>query len=103
PQGDFVRGVSFSGERMSNPNREYDRTHLSIDMAEERMIIHRDYLAHCMRWSHVAKFLMQHKRYASARILEAGCGKEMPLPRMIYSNRMSGAEYVGVDVNPLMC
>lgn len=83
--------------------REYDKTHLSLDMAEERFIMHRDYLAHCMRWSHVCKFLMQRKRYATARILEAGCGREMPLPRMIYSNRMSGAEYVGVDINQLVC
>jgi 2-polyprenyl-3-methyl-5-hydroxy-6-metoxy-1,4-benzoquinol methylase len=88
---------------MSNPNREYDKTHLSIDMAEERFIQHRDYLAHCMRWSHVCKFLMQSHRYKTARILEAGCGREMPLPRLIYSNRMSGTEYVGVDVNALEC
>lgn len=88
---------------MSNPNREYDKTHLSVDMAEERYIQHRDYLAHCMRWSHVCKFLMQQHRYKTARILEAGCGREMPLPRLIYSNRMSGAEYVGVDINRLEC
>ncbi len=88
---------------MSNPTRQYDKTHLSIDMAEERMIVHRDYLAHCLRWSHVCKFLMQQHRYKTARILEAGCGREMPLPRMIYSNRMSGAEYVGVDINRLEC
>ena len=86
---------------MSNPDRLYDRTHLSIDTAEERILIHRDYLAHCLRWSHVCKFLMQKKRYATARILEAGCGREMPLPKLIYSNRMSGVNYVGIDMNAL--
>lgn len=86
---------------MSNPDRLYDRTHLSIDVAEERMIQHRDYVAHALRWSHVCKFLMEKKRYSSARILEAGCGRELPLPRLIYSNRMSGSQYVGVDINAL--
>lgn len=88
---------------MSNPNREYDKTHLSVDAAEERYIQHRDYLAHCMRWSHIAKWLMQGKRYTSARILEAGCGRELPLPRLLYSNRMAGTQYCGVDVNALEC
>lgn len=86
---------------MANPNRLYDKTHLSIDTAEERLIQHRDYIAHALRWSHICKFLMQRKRYATARILEAGCGRELPLPRLIYSNRMSGAQYVGVDMNIL--
>jgi 2-polyprenyl-3-methyl-5-hydroxy-6-metoxy-1,4-benzoquinol methylase len=86
---------------MANPDRAYDKTHLSIDTAEERMIQHRDYIAHAFRWSHICKFLMQRKRYATARILEAGCGRELPLPRLIYSNRMSGAKYVGIDMNPL--
>jgi 2-polyprenyl-3-methyl-5-hydroxy-6-metoxy-1,4-benzoquinol methylase len=86
---------------MANPERAYDKTHLSIDTAEERMIQHRDYIAHALRWSHICKFLMQRKRYASARILEAGCGRELPLPRLIYSNRMSGADYVGIDMNAL--
>lgn len=87
---------------MANPNREYDKTHLSIDVAEERVLIHRDYIAHCLRWSHVCKFLMQRKRYATARILEAGCGRELPLPKLIYSNRMSGVHYVGIDINALV-
>lgn len=86
---------------MANPDRLYDKTHLSIDTAEERILIHRDYIAHCLRWSHICKFLMQQKRYATARILEAGCGREMPLPKLIYSNRMSGVQYVGIDINNL--
>lgn len=86
---------------MSNPDRLYDKTHLSIDTAEQRVLIHRDYIAHALRWSHVVKFLYQKRRYATARILEAGCGREMPLPKLIYSNRMSGVQYVGVDMNDL--
>lgn len=86
---------------MSNPDREFDRTHLSIDTAEERVLIHRDYVAHCLRWSHVVKCLYEKHAYKTARILDVGCGKEMPLAKLLYSNRMSGAEYCGVDLNAL--
>lgn len=86
---------------MSNPDRLYDKTHLSIDVAEERMLVHRDYLAHCLRWSHIIKRLYEHKNYQHARILDVGCGREMPLAKALYSNKMSGAEYCGVDINHL--
>jgi len=86
---------------MANPGRIYDKTHLSLDMAEERGIVHRDYLAHCMRWSHVMKRLYERKMYSTARILDVGCGKELPLAKMMYANKMSGAEYCGVDMNKI--
>lgn len=87
---------------MSNPNREFDKTHLSIDTAEERILIHRDYIAHCNRWSHVIKHLYGKKRYQTAKILDIGCGKEMPLAKALYSNKMSGAVYCGVDLNEII-
>jgi len=86
---------------MSNPERLYDKTHLSIDTAEERVLVHRDYIAHCLRWSHVVKHLYKQHAYKTAKILDVGCGKEMPLAKLLYSNRMSGAAYVGVDMNKL--
>ena len=43
-----------------------DNTHLSIDQAEKRGFIHRDYIAHCLRWSHVAKFMGEKSRYKTA-------------------------------------
>lgn len=86
---------------MSNPSREYDKTHLSIDTAEERVLIHRDYIAHCLRWSHVVKKLYEKQKYKTARILDVGCGKEAPLAKLLYSNRMSGAKYFGIDMNKL--
>jgi 2-polyprenyl-3-methyl-5-hydroxy-6-metoxy-1,4-benzoquinol methylase len=86
---------------MPNPDREYDKTHLSIDTAEERILVHRDYLAHCLRWSHVVKCLYQNHRYKNARILDVGCGREMPLAKLLYANRMTGAKYCGVDMNAL--
>ena len=79
--------------------KSIDNTHLSIDTAEERRIIHRDYIAHCLRWSHVAKFMHASGFYRTARVLDIGCGRDVPLARMLYSNRLSVREYVGVDYN----
>lgn len=84
---------------MSNPNREFDKTYLSIDGAEERGLVHRDYIAHCLRWSHVAKCLNKGKKYETAIVLDVGCGKEMPLAKTLYVNKMSPAQYIGVDIN----
>ena len=82
-----------------NPNRQIDRTFLSLDLAEERGLIHRDYLAHCLRWSHVVKFLNQGHRYKDAVVLDVGCGKELPLAKLLYVNKMSPRHYCGVDAN----
>ena len=78
-----------------------DKTHLSIDQAEERGFIHRDYIAHCLRWSHVAKYLAQQGRYKTAAILDVGCGKELPLAKLLYSSRYIPSMYVGIDANKL--
>lgn len=82
-----------------NPHRLIDRTHLSIDQAEERGFIHRDYIAHCFRWSHVVKFLMKGHTYKDAHIIDIGCGKDQPLPRLLYANKMTGFDYTGIDAN----
>lgn len=89
---------------MSNARgREIDNTHLSIDSAEERGFIHRDYIAHCLRWTHVVKYLGQSGRYKSVKILDVGCGKEIPLAKLMYSSRFIPVDgiYVGVDYNRL--
>lgn len=86
---------------MPNPNREFDKTHLSVDQAEERVIFHRDFFAHAFRWSHVIKHLYGKKRYQTAKILDVACGKEIPLAKALYSNKMSGAKYTGLDLNAL--
>ena len=41
--------------------KEIDNTHLSIDQAEARGFIHRDYIAHCLRWTHVSVFTFASK------------------------------------------
>lgn len=82
-----------------NPNRQIDRTFLSLDLAEERGLVHRDYIAHCFRWSHVVKFLNQGHRYEQAIVLDVGCGKELPLAKTLYVNKMTPKYYTGVDAN----
>lgn len=82
-----------------NLNRVIDKTYLSLDAAEERGLIHRDYIAHCFRWSHVIKYLNQQHRYKDAIMLDVGCGKEMPLAKTMYVNKMTPLKYVGVDAN----
>jgi len=88
---------------MNERGKSVDNTHLSIDTAEERGFIHRDYIAHCLRWSHVMKFLGKGHFYKYANILDIGCGKEIPLAKTMYSSRFVPTEgkYTGIDVNRL--
>lgn len=88
---------------MANSRGQHiDKTHLSLDTAEERGFIHRDYIAHCLRWSHVVKKLTEGQAYQTACILDVGCGKEVPLAKTLYSSRLIVQEYVGVDVNKMV-
>jgi len=82
-----------------NQARLIDKTFLSLDNAEERGLIHRDYIAHVFRWTHVVKYLAQKHRYQDAVVLDVGCGKEMPLAKTMYVNKFTPKYYVGVDAN----
>src|SRR5690606_17526865 len=92
--------ISTQEIRMANVRgKSIDNTHLSIDTAENRILIHRDYISHCIRWSHVIKFLLQKHVYKSIRVLDIGCGIDAPLARMMLSNRVAPVEYIGIDYN----
>lgn len=82
---------------MNRAGKSVDTTYLSLENAEERGFIHRDYIAHCMRWSHVLKRLTKNQSWRTARILDVGCGKEIPMAKMLYSSRMIPVSYTGVD------
>ena len=69
-----------------------NKTQLYIDKAEERGIIHRDYLAHCLRWTHVMKYSRINQTW-----LDIGCGT-FPLAMTLYTNKLKPKLYVGVDV-----
>ena len=79
--------------------KSIDNTHLSIDQANARGFLHRDYIAHCHRWSHVIKYLGLKQRYKTARVLDIGCGKDVPMGRTLYSSKMSPEWYVGIEYN----
>ena len=81
--------------------KEIDNTHLSIDQAEERGFLHRDYIAHCLRWTHIAKYLQLKSRYKTASILDIGCGKDMPLAKMLMTSRLAPQYYLGVEYNKI--
>jgi 2-polyprenyl-3-methyl-5-hydroxy-6-metoxy-1,4-benzoquinol methylase len=83
--------------------KHIDNTHLSIDQAEERGFIHRDYISHCLRWTHVAKYLHLQQRYKTSNVLDIGCGKDVPLAKMMFTSRLvpDTGSYVGVDYNKL--
>lgn len=78
-----------------------DKTFLSLDNAEQRGFIHRDYIAHCLRWTHVCKRLMKQHVFKTTKMMDVGCGRELPLARTLYSARLIPIEYVGVDVGPI--
>lgn len=84
-----------------NPDREFDKTQLYADIAEERQIIHRDLISHCLRWSFVAMWLRKGHRYKGLKLVDVGCGKEVPLAKMVYTNKLSVEHYFGVDMNKL--
>lgn len=75
---------------------EYNKTHLPIDTAEERMIVHRDYIAHCLRWSHV----MKHARIGQT-VLDLGAA-DFPLAMAYYTNKYSPEVFVGVEIRTAM-
>ena len=81
--------------------KHIDKTFLSIDQAEARGFIHRDYIAHCFRWSHVVKELTRGAAYKTARILDVGCGRLMPMGTMLHSSRLAPAYYCGVEFGPV--
>lgn len=83
--------------------KHIDNTHLSIDQAEARGFLHRDYIAHCLRWSHVCRQLNRNQLYKTADILDIGCGKEVPLAKLMYSSRLipETGSYTGIDINKL--
>lgn len=84
---------------MPNPNRIVDKTFLSANNADERVIRHRDLISHAFRWANVARYLAKNHNYMDAIVLDCGCGREVPVARMLYSNRLIPKKYVGVDMN----
>ena len=80
---------------------QFDNTHLSIEKVEDTLLVHRDYIAHCMRWSFVVRYLTMQQRWRDHALLDIGCGKDLPMYKAICTNKLSGVRYHGVDINVL--
>lgn len=57
-----------------------------------RGVIHRDYMAHCLRWTFVKKMTKR-----GMNILDLGCGRGMLL-KLLYSSKLKPNLYVGLDI-----
>ncbi len=86
---------SPEGKRISN------KTDLGVFQANKRGQIHRDYLAHCLRWNHVLKYLGKMRKNENFSILDLGCGKEFPLLRTTYTNKIKPKYYLATDIRKL--
>jgi len=80
--------------------RVSNKTQLYIDNAEERGIIHRDYIAHCLRWSHIVKWMAKLRRRDEFSVLDIGCG-DFPFLRTLYTNKIKPHYYLGIDARDM--
>ncbi len=80
-----------------------DTTFLSLNRIPRYQNIHRDYIAHVIRWSYVLKYLRAQRRHQTFHVLDVGCGREAPLARTLFSNMMTHTtgSYTGVDYGPV--
>lgn len=83
------------GTREQNLDRRFDQTQLRENMHGK--LVHRDYAAHFFRWGYAQRFVK-----AGARVLDIGCGQDLPLQNILGASPGTVPElYVGVDMNKL--
>lgn len=84
-------------ERRHNTDAEYDTTACRHNAYQHT--VHRDYLAHCLRWGWATNFIND-----TTRVLEPGCGADSPLYNALKRSRGSNMRpklYVGADLNKI--
>ena len=95
----------------------FDKTHLDVTRYNKRGVIHRDYIAHCHRWSFIQRWMVTRDlndryedtdgatrgkmMYKKTHVLDIGCGKDLMLYKALVSNKVSPLSYTGVDINKL--
>ena len=79
--------------------REIDKTYLSLDKATARGLVHRDYIAHCLRWTHMLKVCGKQSRKVT--VVDVGCGKEAPLAKTLYTAKYSPQLFINVDAGQI--
>ena len=84
-------------ERRHDPTAEYDTT--SCRHTAYRFTVHRDYLAHVLRWGWATTFIND-----TVKVVEPGCGADSPLYHALKRSRGSNMRpklYVGADLNKI--
>jgi hypothetical protein len=79
----------------TRPPRRFDKTQLRAE--HHGKYVHRDYAAHFFRWGWVSRHVK-----AGARVLDVGCGQDLPLMWVFNGLRSNlPSYYLGVDLNKL--
>src|SRR5579859_539589 len=87
----------LSDPSLRDPTRKFDQTQCRAGTYKN--IVHRDYLAHCLRWGWATGYISgKHDK----EILDVGCGQDLPLIK-IMRNNLWPKRYVGVDYNKIKC
>lgn len=74
-------------QRKNVDERDVDTTEINVGRMYYRGYIHRDYLAHMLRWNHVRQFTRR-PRNPNMRLLDVGCGASVPLVMTLFSERI---------------
>lgn len=89
-------------EKDPEGKRIINKTDLQVIKATKRSLCHRDYLSHFLRYTHVIKWLSKLKnKKDNLNILDLGCGKEFPILRTCYTNKIKPKYYLGLDARKL--
>ena len=77
-------------------DREFDQTQLKL--VQFKYQAHKDYLGHIFRWGFASKYVNR-----NTKILDVGCGQEMPFARSLGGANPNSVpkQYVGVDLNKI--
>ena len=83
-------------KKPSEDTRDFDQTQLKLN--GHGKILHRDYTAHFFRWSFARRLIP-----TGAKILDIGCGQELPLLAVMTSalGQYRPEVYVGCDLNTI--
>ena len=98
-----INTKTIDKEELKRYREDFNRTHLSVETAMQRVQLHRDYIAHAARYSHVVgKHLLSTKVRKlhsgdGPTVLDIGCGPELQLLNSMHCNRVKCSEYVGLE------
>lgn len=98
-----IQTKEIDKEELKRYREDFNRTHLSVETAMQRVQLHRDYIAHAARYSHVVgKHLLSTKTRKlndgnGPSVLDIGCGPELQLLNSMHCNRVKCNEYVGLE------